>query len=324
MPSKHIFIMVTAVASLLAIIMWNFRAPETQQPIAPVSAPSTISAVTEMPLLPLPEVASKSTPTPAPGKKTVATPTSQELAEPPAILTFLELPEKFYHPLPESCVPPLEALAQEYDIDTLDIHKLTLEYENWNQSRGGRDYAEVGSSYEIIASDYDAYSDDTLHELAEQGDMLANQIIGQKIMNQSRASHESLEKAERYFTQAAIYGSSQSLINLIALEQRRKIFAKQEKQKGNEIQANINARAWSEVARLRGGINLQIKFSASITGHLTEEQKQQAHKKADALYQSLNGMREHRGLSPFDNSLPLAVHMINRTTAVLEDCNELK
>jgi len=307
-------ILITSAAALAAILGYRLLWAPTPAPLTPSSDPSPQNSPpieTESP-----EIASPQPTTTA--RSDIGTTQQMEV---PEIVRFFAIPEEKWEKLPADCLLPLDALSADFDLNALDIEQLEYDFQAWNLSRGFRTEAlfDINGQANIV-TDYDGYSLDTLLALAEQNDMLASQMVGEKLLRQNK-----LDEAEQHLTNAAILGSSKAFQDLMDIELHRKHRAKQDNKRTNTNKNlnryDMNALVWNKLGRKRGGLNLYFDVRDTQSSELSEEQLQQVEMKVTGLYQSYTMARESKGLPFFDNQLPVLAQMINSFYETMKDCN---
>jgi hypothetical protein len=167
---------------------------------------------------------------------------------------------------------------------------------NWQEARGWYDTSNN------TQDDYKTYSDDTLRQLAESGDLRALHLLAQWAPE---------ETSKELLTKAAIYGSTFALFNLsnnilahsgitrdMSEERKRPVL--------------IESAAHIMVATIRGdilntkhlGINI---IEGRFNMKLSDDDLELVNARAQEIYSSLESQRISLGLGKFDNSIPPAI-----------------
>lgn len=310
---------------LVLIAVWLF--PQQRQ--SPTQTPATADVTPTPAVTPMPDLTSADTTELQPSPDLDATPeaTAPESKPPklkasdlPAVISFLEIPPEHWEEIPADCLLPLEAIGQEFSLADLQRDQLEFEQQEWNLSRGIRENISLNGGVEPIVTDNDGYSQDTLEQLAGQGDMIANQMLGEKMLMRDKLDRNDYLQMERYLTEAVVMGSTRALDVLAAMDNRRQRESGQSNNEPRAIQAEMDAVVWTEIARKRGGFTFMFDLMERHHSDFSDEQWQQIQMKADGLYQSYQAARDYRGLPEFDNELPVLTRMINRFYDTMQNC----
>ncbi len=159
------------------------------------------------------------------------------------------------------------------------------------------------------ATDYENYSDDSLKEMAKNGDLKALEVLT------TRAFDAGDEKAATlYMSMAVVHGSTTELASLTIYTKPRR---------GNEETeelrrpAALETLAVTKVAALRGDTRTfnvtQNSFIQSYKRNydvdlvLTQEEQQFVDNRAQEIYNKFQEVRHAKGLGDFDNTEPTGV-----------------
>ena len=156
--------------------------------------------------------------------------------------------------------------------------------------------------------DYGSYSDETLHQLAEQGDGKASMMLTFSSPERSKNEFESetdniehyYQKTIKYAYNATVDGYSAGILVIVSTHLTQ---AKQNVQ--TEQEHFLDALAWGYVARKRNDpLSILLETLIVPPVEFTQEDKKLAMLKAETIYAELEERRQEKGLPPFDNSYP--------------------
>lgn len=174
-------------------------------------------------------------------------------------------------------------------------HAKGEEIRKWFSSRGN--FSFLGPEY---LNDYRSYDNKTLHQLSDTGDLKAMYILSERA--------DSLEKMREIHWKAALYGSTQAIIEIGSLNEELNF---NNLDPATKKQKAMDAFSFYEAAQMRGDWWGIMSSGRSITIrhniNFTPEEKQKIENKAKSVYNELQEQRIKLGLGEFDNSVPDSV-----------------
>ncbi|WP_341938234.1 hypothetical protein [Marinimicrobium sp. C2-29] len=170
------------------------------------------------------------------------------------------------------------------------------EFEIWSRERGlGLDYG------------YDNYSVKTLKGLANQGDIVALDMLANSIRSKGR----NLAEAEKLYIESAVRGSLHAIDEIASIKQRNILIAKNNGDDEHARALAAEALAWMRVGELRGNLNdpgggfeYFETYMKEIGQPLDSDIYREAETIAGELYNALEAERMRLGFDEFDNSIP--------------------
>jgi hypothetical protein len=165
------------------------------------------------------------------------------------------------------------------------------EIENWETQKFGL--------YNTLSnpSEYDDYTTDILKKLAQQNDLKALEVLGNRYL----ALEKNLE-ALSIFRQAAILGSTYALQSIAEiLETSENDLGAKRVLLYSYLQAML-FRGDRSAIRFLGLVDEFLSYEGDIYMPLTNEQKKAIHKKGTDIYKQLVKARRLKGLSEFDRT----------------------
>ena len=181
-------------------------------------------------------------------------------------------------------------------LEELITSEQAVELGSWDITRG--------YTFPDNQTDYMNYDINTLRGLAENGDVVALQQLGLKLI-----SEKNYEEGIARLTEASVLGYTASSMEIANTYYS---LAYTDELEVEESEALINAYAWFKFSEsrgdLRGRLNINIyKLESSL---MDLELYNQANRKADIIYLAMSQARERKNLLPFDNSSPYAHKVI--------------
>jgi hypothetical protein len=167
-----------------------------------------------------------------------------------------------------------------------------LDLIEWNQSRG----------YFAKNNPYNDYELETLGELSNQGDALAELTLGKRLVSMGNIKDGGI-----LLLNASIAGYTSSLSDLSSIELSKYLKGKD---KSDSEMSLIMAYAYVKVAEIRGDVNsktLLESLNSNSIYKLTDKQLISVEEHTEETYQYLQNARQQKGLSKFDNSRPKAL-----------------
>lgn len=183
------------------------------------------------------------------------------------------------------------------NIDEQTLNRLDMAAAEWNL-----DHGYFKDNDRVV---YGSYSKQQLLELADQGDLLAYQVlvrdeIGYRPGRPVKGSEdEHWGRLKNYLESAAVYGSTEALLRLSQLVRARHAAGKL------QGRGDIMALALIDVAFRRGDYNAIPAFALYLDSRLsplTETEERDALKASDAFYKKLVQTRARKSLPGFDNT----------------------
>ncbi|MBK8187918.1 MAG: hypothetical protein IPK77_12140 [Cellvibrio sp.] len=176
----------------------------------------------------------------------------------------------------------------------------------WQADRGWYDTGKE------TQDDYKTYSEETLKQLADQGDIKALHLL---------ARLAPLELAIQLYTKAAVYGSTFALFNIQETLLTQSGITKENSEELKHP-VLIEAAAYIQVATMRGDM-LNAKYISSISSlesrfnfQFSGDDLEQANLRAQDIYDSLEAERIALGLGKFDNSIPPAIKIYFKASGI--------
>jgi|GEM_PF-1501295 len=162
--------------------------------------------------------------------------------------------------------------------------------------------------------DYKSYSEDSLIELSNHGDLRALEILAFRSRDP--------EKVKSYFNKAAIYGSTHAYFGLI-----NHILSFNEltdKSSTDEKKALfIQLYAYKAIANIRGDYSsvkdAELKSTLTkLNYELTENDRSAIDSEAQKMYSQMENERKNLGLPPFDNTISPAARAYYKAFGTLQ------
>lgn len=170
---------------------------------------------------------------------------------------------------------------------------------NWFGDRGYNIWGAI--------KEYDSYNEETLKNLADNGDLRALSVL-EKLYS-SKNTYEGHKMAQAIREKSAIYGSTDALATLGTVKHSE--FMSLPATDEGRTPALIEALAFYQAAQLRGDSlsyftsgNYLINNNGNL---LTGDDYQKINTRAQEIYSDLESKRIELGLGKFDNSVPDAV-----------------
>ncbi len=153
-------------------------------------------------------------------------------------------------------------------------------------------------------NEYQHYSEETLRQLAEGGDIHAMVEYGYEMMRRPGG----MPLGEEWFINAMVHGSLDAFLHMSIFVRRHMEHAETpEQMRGHALESL----AWYEAAALRGnkelGLTGSTNFIRSNDIRLSPQDVQWLQARAQEIYRDLVARRAAAGLDEFDNSVPPVV-----------------
>ena len=194
----------------------------------------------------------------------------------------------------DSATTDFDALAHEAERPELArLPPQRLERENWRRARGY-----------FTQTDYDGYAtygEETLRELAGNGDILALDLFADALF----AAGED-DRARVVLHLAAVHGSTAALTRL-ATDYRHELWSLDAEDPALRRQALGRMLIYAEVAALRGdydGLIVGLQEIESSGIEFTPPELEEISAQAESIYDDLALQRAHLGMRPFDDETP--------------------
>lgn len=182
-----------------------------------------------------------------------------------------------------------------------------LEMLEWQYDRG---YPRLDVNGKPINSDYDLFDLDQLKSLADNGDIYATHLLGQKLFKRGN-----FNEAEEYFWTASVNGLTYSLMELANIYV---VNSRNEAENSSKKDHLIKAYSLLDVALNRG--DLMAKFSMKVYGFKPdEEERKKIHIMSREYYSKLVSERRTLSLNEFDNTTPIAINYILKNNLNIEN-----
>jgi hypothetical protein len=205
-------------------------------------------------------------------------------------------------------VTPFESRADKPSVESRDFsindevalnaYKSTLSLsigvaDSWLESKGYFFRTE-------ISSEYNGYDDDTLHTLADNGDLRALTILADK-----KISSGDVDIARQYLSRAVVIGSTAAIIKLAIMAQpdQYDVRGLSDKQK---VDASIEALSLYRFAALRGDTDAANRGFNSLVElrdlHIEESDARRISNRASEIFNDYRAQRLAIGYEDFDNT----------------------
>ena len=222
--------------------------------------------------------------------------------------------------LSDQCKKKIEAKTAYYR-DNQDV--LNYELDEWALSRGYRTYQvnPAPGSAPYVATDYDTYNAATLAELAENGDMMAAQMVAETYYAHSVDLNDQNQmlRAVDLYRRAAVLGSTKALFDISSIYWEKSLQMAQQNSPESIVKSyQLHAMSWREVGGIRKDL-LPYKFT-SYSVDLSLEDWQRIDEMAQHQYGALAATREYQGLTPYDNSPSETGKIIDEIIQLDKDC----
>lgn len=231
----------------------------------------------------------------------------------------------------ETHIPPAGSqTSQGYPLTQEEVDRLA----SWYRERGATDDFRKLADGSIVGGDafsgYRATDDAGLAMFAKQGDPYAAQMLGERLAERYRETHQSddLKEAKRLLLEATTRGFTTSLAKLFELQMDVAENVGIEVGRGVpriDRQALLEAYQYLYVLEQRGDLSIDAHKTtanaiAQNIGNLNTDEDALAHKRANELYQSMAEQRQHLGLPPFVDGVPADIQdIVDRAMAYTMD-----
>lgn len=211
-------------------------------------------------------------------------------------------------------------------LDELGLSDLDAKQAEWGLARGYVQMDDVGNP--LLDQPYGQLDDETLRSFAENGDMWAQQFLGERLASTRPA------EAIEWFRKAAMNGSLHAMTEIARLYQAvgsMRGELQSEADSGgldqlyalkDDVNAPITAYAWAAVAERAGWDPLYGSMKTSHIGsQLNDDEKKEACGVATGIFDSLTEERRSAGLGEYDRRPPPVVFDVEELqtgTACLE------
>lgn len=214
--------------------------------------------------------------------------------------------------------------------DSQTSHGLPLTQEevdrlaSWYRERGATDDFRKLADGSIVGGDafsgYRATDNAGLGMFAKQGDPYAAQMLGERLAERYRETHQSddLKEAKRLLLEASTHGFTTSLAKLFELQMDVAENVGVEVGRGVpriDKEALLEAYQYLYVLERRGDLSIDAYKTtadaiAQNIGNLNADENALARKRANELYQSMAEQRQLLGLPPFVDGVPADIQDI--------------